>query len=100
MRFRVHDTCGVHNLHGMPGILGGIVSIIAVATMNADLYGTSINTILPGLSHGSEFVGQGRSLQMQALYQLIGLGSSLGIAIIGGFITGNKNRKIFWFNEA
>jgi ammonium transporter Rh len=28
----LHDTCGVHNLHGIPGILGGIISAITAAT--------------------------------------------------------------------
>lgn len=35
----IHDTCGVHNLHGMPGIIGGIVGAITAANANADTYG-------------------------------------------------------------
>lgn len=23
-KLRVHDTCGVHNLHGLPGLIAGI----------------------------------------------------------------------------
>jgi len=27
----LQDTCGVHSLHGMPGVLGGITSAIVIA---------------------------------------------------------------------
>jgi ammonium transporter Rh len=28
--FRIVDTCGVHNLHGMPGLLGGVAAIFVI----------------------------------------------------------------------
>ncbi|KAJ8008772.1 hypothetical protein DPEC_G00081890 [Dallia pectoralis] len=57
----IQDTCGVHNLHGMPGILGGIAGIVAVAL---------------GKKDGS------------AAMQAAALASSLGFALVGGAITG------------
>ncbi|XP_034018726.1 LOW QUALITY PROTEIN: ammonium transporter Rh type A-like [Thalassophryne amazonica] len=55
----IHDTCGVHNLHGMPGILGGLAGIVAVAL---------------GKKNG------------QAAMQAAALASSLGFALVGGLI--------------
>ena len=30
-KLRIQDTCGVHNLHGMPGVFAGVGSFIAAA---------------------------------------------------------------------
>ena len=29
-RFKIIDTCGVHNLHGMPGLMGGLIAMLVV----------------------------------------------------------------------
>ena len=39
-KLRLHDTCGVHNLHGLPGVLSGITgSIVAACAHIGDDYG-------------------------------------------------------------
>ncbi|XP_013999449.1 ammonium transporter Rh type A [Salmo salar] len=65
----IQDTCGVHNLHGMPGILGGIAGIVAVAL---------------GKKNGS------------AAMQAAALASSLGFALVGGAMTGLIMKLPFW----
>ena len=38
-KLSIHDTCGVHNLHGMPGVMAGIVGAITAAMATRDEYG-------------------------------------------------------------
>lgn len=38
-RLHIQDTCGVHNLHGIPGIIGGIAGAVTASIANIDLYG-------------------------------------------------------------
>jgi len=65
----VFDTCGVHNLYGLPGLLGAIAATIAVGSYyNRDRF------------H--------RHPERQAGYQIAGLFVTLGIALIGGAVTG------------
>lgn len=37
-KLKIHDTCGVNNLHGIPGIMGTVLSIIMAAAVNKDEY--------------------------------------------------------------
>jgi ammonium transporter Rh len=41
------DTCGVHNLHGMPGLLGGIIAIFVVpGAAKAQIIGIVFTVVL------------------------------------------------------
>lgn len=69
------DTCGVHNLHGIPGLIGGVGSIIAARTASREAYGNEFDTIFP---RGED----------QWIAQIISLAITLGIAIVGGIVVG------------
>jgi ammonia channel protein AmtB len=36
---KLHDTCGVHNLHGMPGVLAGLIGALMAALATEKEYG-------------------------------------------------------------
>ncbi|NXL46165.1 RHAG protein, partial [Podilymbus podiceps] len=65
-KLNIQDTCGVHNLHGLPGILGGIAGIIVTAIKDEVREGVHFT---PGM-------------------QAAALGSTIGIALAGGALTG------------
>lgn len=40
-KLKVHDTCGVNNLHGIPGLLAGVIGIITAGVAKESDYGHS-----------------------------------------------------------
>jgi len=78
-KFGLHDSCGVHNLHGMPSMIGGLISVVAVAAVhNSPEY----------VTRHDEGGAVDNSRGTQALYQFLCICSTLGIAIVGGAMTG------------
>lgn len=49
-QLRLHDTCGVHNLHGMPAILSAIFSAYYASVASIDNYKDSLNDIFPAMN--------------------------------------------------
>merc|ERR1712072_564738 len=80
----VHDTCGVNNLHGMPGILGGICGAISACVAGDTAYGESIATIWIA----RDPAGDNRSAGEQGGYQALALVISICFALVGGLVTG------------
>ncbi|KAL1021549.1 hypothetical protein UPYG_G00014680 [Umbra pygmaea] len=101
-RFRIQDQCGIHNLHGLTGLISCIAGICAILTASEEVYGPSmyeifshrapmegdprlleLQQLIPGLKPGL-----GRSASEQALYQLAAVISTIVVAALGGLLTG------------
>jgi ammonium transporter Rh len=103
-RHKLHDTCGVNNLHGMPGLIAGISSGIAAAVATRESYnGNRLYTFYPSRTPkiGSpEYIeyglntteysagGWGRTATEQGGYQIAIIMLTLGLAISSGCIAG------------
>jgi len=92
-KLNIHDTCGVNNLHGMPGLLGGLLSVLMAGIASPSSYDTysgvmtkdqkSLIEIFPSL--GADEEGSAGS---QALAQLLAVTITMLVAVVGGLATG------------
>jgi len=96
-KLRLHDSCGVNNLHGMPGLLGGLLSVLLAGIAYPETYDAfaegvedkSLAEIFPELGEG-----QGGKPAGQALSQLLAILLTLAMAVVGGLVTGALMRVV------
>ncbi|XP_066491398.1 ammonium transporter Rh type C [Tiliqua scincoides] len=83
-KLHIQDTCGIHNLHAMPGLIGGIVGAITAACATEEVYGAE------GLIRAFGFTGEysNRTPSVQGGFQAAGIAVSLAMALAGGAVVG------------
>jgi len=94
----LQDTAGVLNLHGVPGIIGGLSGAIASSVASEDDYGPKqLVSIWAARAPENETLalalgvdpGDGRSASIQAGFQVAALLVTIGIAFVSGGLTGS-----------
>ncbi|KAL9823290.1 ammonium transporter Rh type B [Geothlypis trichas] len=81
-KLKIQDTCGVHNTHGLPGVLGALLGTLLTLLATADTFGYRLELLFPLVAQGS------RTATDQASIQLSALPLTLLLATLGGWITG------------
>lgn len=93
-KFGLFDTCGVHNLHGIPGVFGIIISAIAAASYN------SLNTVdMSGITEAMfpDLAKLQATPFKQGGLQIAGLFCSIGIGIVTALLTGIVLKCVYKF---
>merc|ERR1711892_1432572 len=89
--FKIHDSCGVNNLHGMPGLFGGLLSVLmaGIASPHSyDRFSDGVETEKKSLTEIFPALALGGSASGQAISQLLAILVTLAFALVGGFLTG------------
>ncbi|XP_069766982.1 ammonium transporter Rh type C-like isoform X3 [Narcine bancroftii] len=88
----IQDTCGIHNLHAVPGLMGAIVGAVTAAAATEEVYTRE------GLVAAFGFEGQfeGRTPSVQGGFQAAALCVTLLISIAGGIVVGFILKLPIW----
>ena len=78
-KINVYDTCGVHNLHGMPGVLAGFCGILMAGIATPSAY-NGVGNYSAVFYHADAAYQAG----MQAAFLFL----TLGMSIVTGVLTG------------
>uniref|UniRef100_A0A3B3ZQR0 Ammonium transporter AmtB-like domain-containing protein n=1 Tax=Periophthalmus magnuspinnatus TaxID=409849 RepID=A0A3B3ZQR0_9GOBI len=101
-RLRIQDQCGIHNLHGLTGIISSTAGICAILLATEETYGPSLYQIFshrappegdPKLLELQQLIpglkpGLGRTAKEQALFQLAAVFATIAASTVGGLLTG------------
>ncbi len=86
----------MNNLHGIPGIVGGLFSVLMAFLATEQRYGERLYHVYPALAPAANGTdssphfegGRGRTATDQALIQLLSLGVTLAASLLSGLATG------------
>ena len=78
----LHDTCGIHNLHGLPSIISGMSACIVAALAKDSTYGADLSAVYIKRPDRSALVQS----QMQVAFLFITLAISMSAGMATGWI--------------
>ncbi|KAF4081255.1 hypothetical protein AMELA_G00159300 [Ameiurus melas] len=95
-KLKIQDTCGVHNLHAMPGVIGGIVGAITAAAASEPVYGKE--GLIKTFDFEKSFAN--RTPAVQGGYQAAAMCVAVCFGIGGGILVGLILRMPIWGSVA
>jgi ammonium transporter Rh len=90
----LYDTCGIHNLHGMPGVLGGLIGVFSAAFSGSAFEEGSAEQFNAFPAMAPSNGEPGRTAGEQGTAQFLALIITLAISMFGGALSGFIASKV------
>ncbi|NXM74259.1 RHBG protein, partial [Serilophus lunatus] len=90
-KLALQDQCGIHNLHGLPGIVGATASVMVILAASKDTSRSHFSQLSPTGGNSSEVVGGqwgDHGVKGQASSQAAGLAVAISASLLSGLLTG------------